>query len=339
MLSGTRPRERYIKEATLKCLRSNGQFVDSIKEPRYHLGWFNKASRYLEATLKSEGINVSFSVIQQQMSSSSTLLKKNSSHGWYYLKAPDIETNEIKITAKISELFPSNSPQLLAICEDLNCFISKGFQHINLEPSSTRNVAMQWGEIHKRAMEHIETLSMNGCPIRDPSSLVSEMEIWLKQDIMKKWYPLDPLISAIDIAKKLCVRLSEYKIPQTLVHGDFSFRHCTLGRDEKTVLFFDWEFAYIGHSFCEFHELYESLSKDEVDEYLSIWEEYEPLERAREAFQIARVIGLCMALWCLHDRFKSYDAQSHPELQRWCFLEIHRLPSHYAQAFPSPSIP
>lgn len=88
-------------------------------------------------------------------------------------------------------------------------------------------------------------------------------------------------------------RLKTYKIPLTLIHGDFEMRNAGSkkgGDGEEKIVFLDWERAFISHPFFDFQNLRNS-DPHLVEAYLSRWSEYECAERARECFELAYPLG------------------------------------------------
>lgn len=56
------------------------------------------------------------------------------------------------------------------------------------------------------------------------------------------------------------------------------------------MLLHDWQFGAISHPFFEFHDFRIEWGEN-IDAYLATWGEYESLERAREAYQLSRLLG------------------------------------------------
>lgn len=67
------------------------------------------------------------------------------------------------------------------------------------------------------------------------------------------------------------------------------------------MIFFDWQYAYIGHPFIDFHKIDKMMSEEDRDEYLKLWSGYGSLERARKAYGIATKLGLIMNVWSLNE--------------------------------------
>ncbi|MGB3560986.1 MAG: aminoglycoside phosphotransferase family protein, partial [Geitlerinemataceae cyanobacterium] len=105
---------------------------------------------------------------------------------------------------------------------------------------------------------------------------------------------LDKLHALAPSLKRLCLQLANYNIPQTLVHGDLHLGNVALHKD--SYLFFDWTDSCISHPFFDLFQLF-FYPKVQIfsatipklrDEYLSQWTLYEPIERLREAWALAK---------------------------------------------------
>lgn len=73
------------------------------------------------------------------------------------------------------------------------------------------------------------------------------------------------------IIEELCSKLREINIPMTLVHDDFYLTNVAHeSKESDNLIFYDWGFAYIGHSFFEFHRIHEEISDVVRDEYLKL---------------------------------------------------------------------
>lgn len=185
------------------------------------------------------------------MSFTSILLRVDSSDGPYYLKAPAVGINEVSITSEIAAILPDCSPLAVTTSDELKCFVSKGFEHLELNASDSRDVILKLGRVQIESLQHLDRLKTAGCPVRNVDDLVTQMERWMTGDEVRKHYNLERLEQLIPAARAMCRQLQEFNIPQTLVHGDMGWNNATYcPPNSQEVLLFDWEFAHIGHPFC-----------------------------------------------------------------------------------------
>lgn len=332
------PARRAMGTALRKVMEPEGTYLSTLKDVRYRPGWYGKASKFLTSFLLSKQIEPIGHVIQQQMSYTSTLLKVKSSDGWYYLKAPAVGINEVSITAEIGTIFSGSSPLVVVTSQELNCFVTKEFNHMDLDANDYQNIILKLGQLQIQSIAHLDKLEAAGCPVRDLDSLGIEMEKWLTSDELTKHYNLERLEMVIPFVREQCRLLKEFNIPQTLVHGDMGWNNATYDPpNSQEVLLFDWEFAHIGHPFCDFHRIHESLSEKVLDEYLLLWAPFEDLKRAREAYGIAQKIGWVMKMWSLFERARACNAQHRSASGYWWLSVMDEIYGLFCTFEPSES--
>lgn len=312
---------RQVMETVLKCLQSKSSILLFISDSRHRRGWFRKANAFLVSALSLDGAVVSGRVIQQHMSSTSTLLKVKSSQGWYYLKEPALGCMEVATTAKIASLFPESSPTILRTCDELNCFVSKGFTHVPLDNKDIPSLVQKLGSIQLKSLEHLEALQEAGCPCRDLQALANKIKCWVSGEGVVAFHgeALGQPRFMAPILIDMCHRLDNFNIPLTLVHGDLALSNATYEpEDSQDIIVFDREFACIAHPFCDFHRLDKDAPKEIVDAYLRRWHSYENIERAREAYEIGWKLEWVLKMSSISDYLEACaSSQAYPSLQHW----------------------
>lgn len=308
---------RRVVRLVLGCMQPHGKTLASISDPRYRRGWFRNASEFLRSVICTEEEKIMSDVVQEHMSFTSTLLSATASERHYFLKSPTLGCNEGPITVRIGSIFPKISPVVIGISPELNCFVSEGFVHVVPELES---VIRTLGHIQIESRLHLDLLKDAGVPVRSLEGLAKKIEMWASgngitepfQASMKYFGDVAPLL--ID----MCRRLAEFKVPLTLVHGDMALANATYRpADSMEVVLFDWEFACIGHPFCDFHRLNKDSSQEEIDQYLRMWCLFENIERAREAYGIGWKLGWLLKAWSLSDRIEECNPQVESSLEGW----------------------
>lgn len=117
----------------------------------------------------------------------------------------------------------------------------------------------------------------------------------------------------------MCEELTRYNVPLTLVHGDLYPHNATLKSidrqdAEREYMLFDWEYAYIGHPFCDFCSMHERMKPEDVKRYLCMWSKYDTVERLEEAFCLACKLGWCFKMWTMFDYIREADPQRNSSL-------------------------
>lgn len=291
------------------------QDLDSIVynwQPRFQPGWYKKACTWLEKVVQAEGHTTEGPVEQVRMTIASTVMKAKCSNGdEYYLKAP-LRIEEIKLTKTIEEILPLWTVQTVAESKSLHCFVSKGFETANRRDPEAEEVSSDMiralGEMQIASLRHTDSLVEQGCPLLGVPQLIADLDELIFGEVLpvkrpsmvrnaRSWAP--EIYSLLRI-------LEEYNIPLTLTHGDFSKGNVGFIRNSdgtERITFFDWEYAAVSHPFFDFHRFHNrALTNEQINDYLSIWTAFEPLERCREAFLIAKGLGWVMKLivWFHH---------------------------------------
>ena len=324
------PLNRIMGRAIQQCMDRSSYFLHTCSDKRHQLGWFEKASRYLTEVVSSQGAEIRGHVVQRHMACTSTMLRLDSSLGSYFLKSPTRGCNEPGITAAVAELFPETCPVIVGVSKHLNCFVSEEFDDDGA--ARLRDAVMALAKLQLQSVEHIKRLSDAGCPVRDLDEFREAMKDWpqIFEDFNLDASGVEKLIVVIE---DLCVELKKYNIPMTLVHGDFSLTNVGFRKQDgrKGLIVFDWEYAYIGHPFFDFHRIYKEVPNDVLDEYLGLWSEYEGIDGARNAYRIGKKLGLVMKAWSYLEWAVACHAQDPPFLSS---LAINTAMDCYAKISP-----
>ena len=304
---------KIMRGVILECLDQSSGFLESLSDERYRPGWFKRASAFLVQLIQSRGATVHGHVVQWHMSYTSTMLLVNSSLGNYFLKSPASGCNETSITAIVAELFPDMCPSVKGISKELNCFVSYEFDHN--KPEDIKDAVMALGRLQRKSVEHVERLAEAGCAVRKIEKVAEAANEWPQKFLSLNRDP-DCFSSMIPVIEELCEELKEFRIPMALVHGDFSLGNVGFAERDgrRDLVIFDWQYAYIGHPFCDFHRVHKHISEDVRDGYLKLWSDFEDIDRARRAYNIARKLGWAMKAWSALEWALAGNAQDPPVL-------------------------
>lgn len=281
-------------------------------DPRYRFGWFRTAGAFLEMVASSDGAENLGTVLQKHLSSSSTILTVDSSEGKYFLKAPALGSREVSLTVKVHSLFPACSAKIVRASNDLNCFVTREFTHVDIPPAEFGNIVQKLASLQTTSITSIDELRNSGFPLRDMAGLSRKIKLWMKGDGIFRGAK-EEADSMLEIGPELllmCRDLSEFDIPLALCHGDFSPTNATYEPAiSRNVLIFDWEYAHVGHPFCDLHRIDADASQEVIDGYLRQWLFCGiNLADARRAYDIARKLGWVIRLWGLEE---AYNLRKH----------------------------
>lgn len=264
-----------------------------LPNPPFQLGWFRKSSAWLTEEIEKLGNITTCAPIQYMLSPSSAIVGVDSNDGIFFLKGVSAGSRELQVTAVVKRLFPMRTPELVAINERLQAFITREFDKYNGDsPDIMLSTLLEVQKVS--AMKEAELISGGVLPLR-PSDIEGMLKCWKSDQTFIE--TIGPGFAGFEKSVpgliKMAQELAEYNLPLCLVHGDFSKRNMgmkeTKGGGQEIILH-DWQFAVVGHPFYEFHDMREGWD-DIIDEYLRMWSDFESLERCREAYERAKVLG------------------------------------------------
>ena len=263
--------------------------------------WTTHAEGYLNSVGHDLGAPPVSVMERESWMSISRLFKINTTSGWYHLKSQPYGCAEASITACIAELFREDTLQVVAVNNDLKCFVSRGFHELGrLDAENGMIIARKLARIQIQSLEHIGKLTQAGCPDHSPATLATEVDQWVENPAVMKLFDETGVSTEAfrTIVKRVCKELDSSVIPMALVHGDFGEHNCAYREDvlqDKGIIFFDWETASLSHPFCDLFKT-TILSPEDVDEYLSAWERYVDLEEGKRLMKVAKKVGCVVSI-------------------------------------------
>jgi hypothetical protein len=313
---------RWIDRAALDSLTLENEWMrqplnqalDMLTEPTpekrppwYRQGWFRQAQQWTTAELTRLGYTPVTPPEQFKQFSISSLLVAETTSGTVYFKVANtlpLFGHEPNLLKALSNLFPRHIPAPIAIDVPRRWMLCADFgqQLRGSSPSYEllENIMREFAALQVQTASMLETLFAAGCLDRRLNVLAGQIDaliadeasyIELNAEERAAWQASAPAL------KRLCERLAEFNIPPALVHGDFHAGNVAV--KEGHILFFDWTDACVTHPFFDVPVFIDFDAKD-LDEaqrdalrdaYLSLWTAYEPMERLREAYQLAVTAG------------------------------------------------
>lgn len=238
------------------------------------------------------------------------------SKGSVYLKEmATLFSLEPELLKTLSEWDNDSVPEVIAMNKDLRCFLMKdaGTQlsrllKSDLQMDLLKKTVTICAKTQYKATNHVNTLLSKGVPdwrLSKLPELYAQLisheailrEDGLTADEIRILHTLQPTFG------DLCHRLSQYNIPETLEHSDFTDSNVFLKGDHLTIG--DWADAVITHPFFSLASYLNSAMRyhglKEGDErylmlqntYLNTWHEYESQDRLIEAFQVTKRVKPC----------------------------------------------
>lgn len=294
------PEHQSIIEEYLKEIESGN--VPELRPPWARKGWFTSANQWIEDQLLELNFEQPLSVECIKSWGISCVLKVNTKSGNFYLKEASrlpLFCDEPVVTSELAKFFPEHIPRVLSINPERHWMLLADFGEPiarNTAINQKKDVYRLLAQIQIKSVEHIDNLLHVGCLDRRLEKLATQIDIifndenslsQLKESEIKQLQKISPSL------KRLCAQLADYKIPQTLVHGDLHLGNVALYNDN--YLLFDWTDSCISHPFFDmfqfyFRRSYNPLSplKSLRDEYLAQWTIYESKSRILAAWELAK---------------------------------------------------
>ncbi|MDQ2714274.1 MAG: aminoglycoside phosphotransferase family protein [Chloroflexota bacterium] len=291
-----------------------GSDDNELRRPWRRIGWYTILTSWLEEQLARLGYQAT-EVEQVEVSDWSYILRIHTTGSTLYLKCCDPAfPHEVALTATLSRLWPTVVPSVLAIesrqnwmlMQDAGTLLSASQERVH-DSACWTDILTSYIRLQKEAIGYRDTLLLQGCPDRRLEKLPSLVaEALVDTDMLR--IGKSGGITEEDAAqlrvflpqlKGMCDELASYGIPETLHHDDLHSGNIMVQEDH--YIFFDWAESFIAHPFYSLAVILRYAGYGDLngaqqeylrDVYLEAWTSYAPIERLREAFQIAQKLGI-----------------------------------------------
>jgi hypothetical protein len=267
-------------------------------------GWFKRASAWVEAGLERHGIVVSGPIEQPHSRPWSTVLRVPTCDGHVFFKAVSpVDPHEPALLGALARWRPDLVPQLLSVDTERGWVLMRDAgQRLREIVRPGRDMRpwlpllARYAELQIELAQRIPDLLALGVPDRrlpvlptlyepllaDVEVLRIEQTSGLTRGQYERLLALSPRVA------ELCGRLAEYRIPETLNHGDLNEGNVFVGG--KSPIFIDWGDGCVSHPFYSLRTVLVSaeisLGLEENspelhplrDAYLEPWTRYEERE-------------------------------------------------------------
>lgn len=289
---------RAVVEDVLHELETG--IVPEFRQPWEQAGWFVRASSWIETTLASMGREITGPVEQVRLWSLSCVLRAPTVGGDVYLKAvaqQPLFVSEGPLLSYLATVCPGQVPEIITsdpesgwmLTEDMRA--SEGALSINQKSV----ILTAFGQMQRTTASHVGRLQALGCADRRPETLMQHIEPLLQDDVAVAALKLEEireLRQAVPTMIAMCQLISDYSVPNTLVHGDL--HPGNIASSDNRLIFFDWTDAAITHPFMDMFMIYDEEDDADrsrmLDAYLQGWTEFESKERLRELWSLCGVI-------------------------------------------------
>lgn len=276
----------------------NVPWVSSGFQP--YLSWVNSVAEQQEFSFTGP-------VKQIKNAYVSTLFIIPTSIGDLYLKIPsitylnDVVNIEYFLASEISHL-----PDFVAISPDKRAYLTKDMKGYdlpaNIDIETIKSIVKHWAVTQQKFTSSNKLFADKLFAFHDytPKEILSQLETFSSEISFLFEYldrPLDQetmtkLKNKLCNIRELLSRLVEYKLPDTLCHGDI--RPGNIRVIGGRFILYDWGMSIYSHPFYDLshllhvirHQLTDTAKESIINTYLNQWECFESSENLVEAFNI-----------------------------------------------------
>lgn len=281
--------------------------IPPLRVPWARRGWLARVQEWAEDELAARGIMPTARWEQVKHWGISSVWKIPTSEGDIYFKAvPPLFATEPVITQALAARYPQVIPAPLAIHRERSWMLMRDFAapvmwDANPTAEHYADVLRLLARVQRESVNVEEDLIAEGCVDRRLRLLAAEVDSLLDDPQVALGLSDDEAVRLLTLGsrlKEMCAQLAAYRVPETLVHGDYHAGNIAV--KEGRYLVYDWTDACITHPFLDLGPiLEESLEESALqksyddlrDIYLEMWSDYEPLDRLREAYVLSRVLS------------------------------------------------
>lgn len=302
---------RYLKEFKEFGLNVNGDRLFPYSCP----GWFDMAKSWMNKKLEDLGHDVESLKQKRNGRSSYIICARARSGAKFYMKAflPRSFNKEVTVSCALAETMPETFSKPLTV-DNVRQWMLMSDYGTALEwheclwetnPELVKRILCAWPEIQKKSIPNIDKLGGLGIPVydglryeqsvhemlNDPEYIEAQWEGMTEEERIeygKEGYKKE----VMKYVNRLWEKLSEYKVPLTLVHGDLNAVN-VIPDGIGNFRFIDFACTSVSVPLvdaCYFMIACDGESGDPYF-YLELWTEYESMERRRELVTVVEDLG------------------------------------------------
>ena len=299
------PLQRPLLESVLAEL--DGQPLPTLRPPWARPGWLVEASVWVERELARLGYETLAPVQQFRSWGISAILRVSTTQGDVYFKVANawpLSAHEPLVMQTLADWYPQQIPAPLTIDNDRRWMLLRDFGPAlrgNPDLDAWTAALQAYVPLQRDTADRLDTLWAIGCADRRLETLPAWVDFLVADaETLALIEPqeADRLIALGPHLKELAAKLSDYRLPSTLVHGDL--HPGNIAAQQGGYLFYDWTDACIAHPFMDLITVLEETDTlpDQAlatarlrDAYLSLWTDYEPQDRLMEAWSLAEPLA------------------------------------------------
>jgi len=288
--------DRHLREVEQRA-------VPAQRVPWAREGWLAEASDWIEESLASHGRPPTGRIEQFRAWCLSCLLRVPTADGAVFFKATvdsPLFVDEGAVMGGLARLFPENVPMPLAVDAQRRWMLLDDFGpelDWNAPLDVREEVLRLFAGMQVESSRHSSELLALGCVDRRLGWLAPQIRDLLADDASLAGLEDGEVTTLRALGPKIdamCAGLDESGVPDALVHGDLHLSN--VARLDGRYVFYDWTDAGVTHPFFDLIDVFREQD-DAVRErlrhaYLSVWLDYEPMDRLLELWRDAEPLAL-----------------------------------------------
>jgi hypothetical protein len=299
------PEHRGVLDACLAEMTCGA--IPDLRPPWARVGWFATAESWILEQLDRLDTILLAPVAQVRSWSISCVLRARTMSGDVYFKASSSQAlfaHEPALVQALATMYPDHMPTPLAVDQAQDWMLLADFNRIlrdQPESQAWADALCAFVRLQKASAVQVEALLASGCRDRRLDTFAARLDALLcdtdalarlQADEIARLHQLAPQLRA------MCSALAQYRVPQTLVHGDLHAKNIAIRNGR--YLFFDWTDGCVSHPFFDLVTMlrHAAVLQDAsaaasrlCDAYLALWTDYEPMPRLRQAWALAAPLG------------------------------------------------
>jgi hypothetical protein len=307
----TAPEQRRLLEEWFAWAANAGR--SELRAPWYKPGWFKIAASWIHEQLVRLGLSMTAPAEQLRSWERSALLRVKTDTWYFYFKAvPHMFAHEPGLTKALSEKYPAHFPDVVAVDPERHWLLMKdvkGKQWDQMGMERWEEGLRRYAQIQIDVADELCGLLALGCPDRRVEKLIAQVDSLLAdtaamlpdqaggllQSEITQLRALTPRLKA------MLAQLADYRIPQTLEHGDLWPGQIVFHDD--IPVFIDWSDSSVSHPFFSLNFLSDPIEMQPFlatapdtrarlrDAYLEPWTLYAPMDQLREIYELSDLLA------------------------------------------------
>jgi hypothetical protein len=326
------------------------------------LEWQKEVRAWIHTQAQRHSFLITGEIEQPHMYAWSTVLHVPTDQGKLFFKATADETiHEAALTQSLARWYPDCTPEFVAVEASRGWMLMRdGGEQLRASIRPTKDI-VPWRSVIKRYAElqigladHLtELLSLripdhrlSVLPALFSRLLAEESNFMIDREkglTSAEWQELKDKASGFE---RICVKLADYGIPESLNHGDFHDGNVLL--KDGRITFFDWGDGDVTHPFVSLRTFFVSIEialgledyaftpdmAELLDIYLEPFQKFSSKEELLNAYQVSKPVASIVKALAWHTTISRLEGDLRKEYA-WIVPELMREFLYHAKSLSS----